>query len=186
MLQFELEHIIIRECDLSDVWLVSLNTFNDLEQSLHISVDPELGWSDSVVERVDGIVSCGKSIRPLMSFLQDGKTATILIHEDADISGFQLRLDSRLFLFNDDCVISETYAMKHSRPQINHVGHWDEERQSLDVPKPNIWDRRKNLHGMELEEIHPSDQRNTKVKKYVNSHIFSRLIRFHIVKHFAF
>ena len=66
-----------------------------------------------------------------------------------------LRLDSKVFTFKADggvyrIHISELYAIKGTLIS-GDFGHWSR-RRGLSVKQPNIWERRRNLRGIQLKD----------------------------------
>jgi hypothetical protein len=114
-------------------WLEDLNEFNMIffmgnghENLLRMSI----GNFD--------LISCGVPL--VMSYEPD---KTIL----------KLRLDSKLFFFNllgANIHLSEIYSVKSGQPIMQKFGVWSVET-GLVVNTPNMWERRADLMGLQLE-----------------------------------
>ena len=82
----------------------------------------------------------------------------MLIPRTCDITTAQLRLDSQVFLFSADkgvYVIEEAYAVKNGPLIIERVGRWKQNRNQFEQDcNPNIWERRTDLRGIELINLH--------------------------------
>ncbi len=82
-------------------------------------------------------------------------TGTIILmpHSSEEIEPENLRLDSKLFFYEDDAVgdfvIKEKYAIKSGPAITQVVGTWNETA-GLDIPEPNVYERRSNLRGVSL------------------------------------
>ena len=74
--------------------------------------------------------------------------------DQEDLQGFNtLRLDSKVFVYSmknqSFATIEELYQIKGGDLIVSPFGTWSEER-GLAVPTANVWERRRDLMGVEL------------------------------------
>jgi hypothetical protein len=77
---------------------------------------------------------------------------TLVPHNAIKPENLTLRLDSLLFLYKADEMgfgVYEAYSIKNRPVKIQNFCRW-EPGSGLSVPVPNLWDRRKDLGGIEI------------------------------------
>ena len=73
----------------------------------------------------------------------------------SDIEALNLRLDSHVYLYeieNDTVLVDEVYAIKNGPKIQNEIGRFNETH-GFTMDNENIWERRKNLGGITLENL---------------------------------
>ena len=140
---FELGHTAIVDCHVDDFFM----------HTLVINGDKTVSFAKSVSETVssDGIFICGDQNESMVQkIVERGRGAHIFAHQSISLKSLSLRLDSRLFLYDNLLSLAEAYKIKHSKPVVKSIGHWNSTLESLQIPVKDIWERRKNLYGTEL------------------------------------
>ena len=94
----------------------------------------------------------------LLNFLQDSidlfnSSFITLMPWQVSWDYLKLRLDSQLYFYDivdsDSIALFEVYSIKNGPQITRQIGNWNTTN-GLNVPKPNIWERRQNLLGVEL------------------------------------
>ena len=95
-----------------------------------------------------------KLLKKLMNDLKlfhNGPTGLVSEIDVVDDTNLALRLDTALYLYNlegKSIILKEVYAV-NKRKKIETVGLW-RESQGLEIPIASMWERRKNMDGMQL------------------------------------
>ena len=80
----------------------------------------------------------------------NSKVNAFLPAEAKDLA--RVQLNTRIVFYGEkgDVSLWEEYSILNQATVRNEVGFWDVSSSALYLPEPNIWERRKNLHGVTL------------------------------------
>ena len=147
----------------SDVETKALNEFvshvNE-DQSLFIGIHLDIQNITSETWDIRSLLIIGDETYCKGNYLALGKInrRLMLIPKSCYSEKIELKLDSQIILYQDmgkSILFEEVYAIKRSKPIISRLGWWSFERQSLLLTRDvHIWERRKNLMGAILLNMH--------------------------------
>jgi hypothetical protein len=134
--------------------IVSICYKNDIEA---LDVLKRLQWLEDLNE-LNMIFFMGNDPKNLLrmsigNFNLISSGVLLVMSYEPNLTIFKPRLDSKLFFFNllgADIHLSEIYSVKSGQPIKQKFGVWSVET-GLVVNTPNMWERRADLRGLQLE-----------------------------------